>query len=80
MIASRPNPVVRPHGRVIMQKVIELIGEETKAVVGGAAIARPVPVMRKESPLAEIFGIIVRDLEKVFGGGPTPYSPVRAAK
>jgi hypothetical protein len=59
-----------------MQKVIELNGEETKAVVGGAGIATPVPVMRKESPLAEIFGIIVRDLEKVFGGG----SPVRAAK
>jgi hypothetical protein len=54
-----------------MQNVIELNGEETKEVVGGAGIARPVPVMRKESPLAEIFGIIVRDIEKVFGGGPT---------
>ena len=50
-----------------MQKVIQLNCEETKAVVGGAAaILAPV---RKESPLAEIIGIIVRDFENVFGGG-----------
>jgi hypothetical protein len=54
-----------------MQKVIELNCEETKAVVGGAAAAAPAArtVLRKESPFAEIIGIIVRDLESVFGGG-----------
>jgi hypothetical protein len=61
-----------------MQKVIELSCEETKAVVGGFAAARPAPVLRKESPLAEIIGIFVRDLENAFGGGKMPYRPTPA--
>ena len=65
------QPVVRPHRRVIMQKVIELNCEETKAVVGGAAVARAEAVMRRESPLAEFIRLVVRDFENVFGGGQT---------
>jgi hypothetical protein len=63
------QPIVRPHRRVIMQKVIELNCEETKAVVGGAAVARAEAVMRKESPLVEFVRLVVRDFESVFGGG-----------
>ena len=65
------QPVVRPHRRVIMQKVIELNCEETKAVVGGAAVARQALVMQKESPLVEFVRLVVRDFENVFGGGQT---------
>ena len=53
-------------GRAIMQKVIELNFEETKTVVGGLTAA-PRPVMQR-SPLAEIIGIIIRDVENAFGG------------
>ena len=63
------QPVFRPHRRVIMQKVIELNCEETKAVVGGAAVARQALVMQKESPLVEFVRLVVRDFENVFGGG-----------
>ena len=52
-----------------MQKIIELNCEETKAVVGGAAMVREALVMRKESPLAEFIRLVVRDFENVFGGG-----------
>jgi hypothetical protein len=65
------QPVVRPHRRVIMQKFVELNCEETKAVVGGAAVARAEAVMRKESPLAEFVRLVVRDFEDVFGGRQT---------
>ena len=65
------QPGVRPHRRDIMQKVIELNCEETKAVVGGAAVARAEATMRRESPLAEFIRLVVRDFENVFGGGQT---------
>jgi hypothetical protein len=44
--------------------------EETKAVVGGAEAARA--VMERRSPLAEIIGIVVRDIREIanlLGGG-----------
>lgn len=49
-----------------MQNVIELNGEETMVVVGGAMIAE---LIMRQSPLERIIGIVVRDIENAFGGG-----------
>jgi hypothetical protein len=71
MIASRPQQLSGLAGGVIMQKVIELSCEETKEVVGGAAVAKAELAMRRESPLVEFIRLVVRDFEDVFGGRQT---------
>jgi hypothetical protein len=57
--------------RVIVKKIFELSPQETRTVVGGALAARP------RSPIAQLIGTIVRDIEKDLGisFGKTPQPP-----
>jgi hypothetical protein len=68
MLAEVPAvPVVKES--LIMTNFTELNCEETKLVIGGAAKAVAVPVMRKGNPIEVFIHEFIVALERAFGGG-----------